>query len=53
MYISRPLPHLIGSAEFFSDDLLGLVENDGQYFFKIYTLLFKYLYLQQIYSIST
>ena len=30
MYASRPLPHLIGTAEFFSDETLGLIEIDGK-----------------------
>ncbi|XP_065056094.1 WASH complex subunit 2C-like isoform X1 [Rhopilema esculentum] len=30
MYASRPLPHLIGTAEFFSDETLGLIEIDDE-----------------------
>eukprot|EP00794_Sanderia_malayensis_P011036 gene11036-12201_t len=30
MYASRPLPHLIGTAEFFSDETLGLIETDEE-----------------------
>ena len=30
VYTSRPLPHLIGTADFFSDELVGLEESSGE-----------------------